>query len=700
MSTRPAAIVALLLVSLLAASAAYGGRPAFTPSDVNKLESAEQSLAVCQEQLQAVLDGLTTPGRKGRNVDHAVVNKLEAIANKFEVVERRVEEVVGPLAERHVEEPGPMPGIRSALDRLSARAVDFSNLLGAFEELAPPDITPQLAFDVVQGLRERLRDSLVVLGLDYYRAVIPIRFVEFVDDVSQALGGDRFQYSVEVANHIFFPARLRFFVKKTLTIEDTEFTHLYMLNSAGEESTDAEGHMFGMEYHWPVDWKSSPLVWPLTYPDEPQCSFQFPPPTPQGYFAESRFDAQMRAGTYCCKEGEIVVYVNQGASNGGQYPWYTRIIGMSSYHMATRGSEAAKFVFAHELGHYFGLPHTFPAIWHFDYDYDLARIVTEPTETQPLETIRRWYEPHASLVDVETGGMAPLSMFWDMVFAPVGSTPGAPLGHLFFGSRAEAAQYEPVLQPIVEWKLNAFYFRPGYLVCGAPAATAVAGHFVGAGCLGGAWYFNDCIHPIQQYCTGDPEVRAFTQVASDPDRLRINLMNYPYPMGDGTAEPYGFIEDNFLCASQLEQIARVMNPDNDVHTRFYPDMTGMRPQLRTCEGCHSQIPGATARKREVVTEKAAKGAVLAVRPAFPNPTPHSTAVSFRLPEEGVVDLTIYDVGGRKVRAVTAGFLNAGEGKIVWDGRAENGRRVPAGTYFYRLRIDERAIGSGKVVIVD
>jgi len=180
------------------------------------------------------------------------------------------------------------------------------------------------------------------------------------------------------------------------------------------------------------------------------------------------------------------------------------------------------------------------------------------------------------------------------------------------------------------------------------------------------------------------------------------VMNYPYPMVDGTGEPYGFIEDTFISESQLEQIARVMLPDNDVATRYYPDMTGMRPQLRTCEGCHSQVAASSGRGHETPAKPAVKGAefTLAVRPAFPNPTPHSTVVSFRLPEAGPVDLMVYDVGGRRVRAVPARVLAAGEGKIVWDGRDDAGRRVPVGAYFYRLRIAGRAIGAGKVVIVD
>lgn len=63
-------------------------------------------------------------------------------------------------------------------------------------------------------------------------------------------------------------------------------------------------------------------------------------------------------------------------------------------------------------------------------------------------------------------------------------------------------------------------------------------------------------------------------------------------MADGTNVPGDIMEENFLSESQREQIDRVMNPDNDSVTKYFPEVTGMRPQLKTCEGCHSQLPAA------------------------------------------------------------------------------------------------------------
>jgi hypothetical protein len=584
----PAAIAVFFLLS---AGAPGSAKPASDPSDANKLESAEKSLEVCEKQLARVLNGLSEPRRHGRRDGHAFVNKLESIAHKFEVVERRVEKVVAPLSERHVEDGEPMPEVASALEQLTARSEIFIDLLDQFLETAPPDTTPPEAFAVVQDLRDRIPVSLVYLNLDYYQAVIPIRFVEFVEPGGSGVSGDRLKHSVAVANEIFRPARLRFYVKKNLVIAGTDFSYLFLRDSNNEPVLDENDNRIHVDYVWPEDWWTSPLIWPLNWPDFPDCAPVLPPATlPLGERIETRYSAQERAGTYCSREGEIIVYINQGVSNGGQYPWYTRIIGMSADHMATPESEHNKYVFAHELGHYFGLPHTFPSVKHYGRDYDLARIVTPPSDEVPLATIRRWYEPHANLWDVETNQMAPLSMFWDQVFRP-GPAPDGPQQHLFFNSREEAAAHEGALQPISEW-YNTFYFRPGQILCGDFSSAMKVAHYVTAGCRGGPSYFGDCTYPVQRFCTADPQVRAFAQLAIDPDRIRVNVMNYGYPMADGTDRPYDLIEGNFLSASQIEQIDRVMKPENDVTTRYFPEMTGMRPQLRTCEGCHSQLPGA------------------------------------------------------------------------------------------------------------
>jgi len=68
----------------------------------------------------------------------------------------------------------------------------------------------------------------------------------------------------------------------------------------------------------------------------------------------------------------------------------------------------------------------------------------------------------------------------------------------------------------------------------------------------------------------------------------------------------------------------------------------------------------------------------------PNPFNPRTAISFELPREMTVRLTIYDGLGRVVRTLTDGILPAGRNERIWDGADEAGRRVASGVYHYRL----------------
>lgn len=70
---------------------------------------------------------------------------------------------------------------------------------------------------------------------------------------------------------------------------------------------------------------------------------------------------------------------------------------------------------------------------------------------------------------------------------------------------------------------------------------------------------------------------------------------------------------------------------------------------------------------------------------FPNPFRDLTRFRFELAFPEDVDLSVVDVRGRFVRVLLDGERPAGVTEIDWDGRASDGRHVPAGVYFFRLR---------------
>jgi len=62
----------------------------------------------------------------------------------------------------------------------------------------------------------------------------------------------------------------------------------------------------------------------------------------------------------------------------------------------------------------------------------------------------------------------------------------------------------------------------------------------------------------------------------------------------------------------------------------------------------------------------------------------SVAIGFALPRQADVSLSVYNVTGALVRQLRHGSTAAGEYRVGWDGRNDQGRTVPAGTYFCRL----------------
>jgi len=76
---------------------------------------------------------------------------------------------------------------------------------------------------------------------------------------------------------------------------------------------------------------------------------------------------------------------------------------------------------------------------------------------------------------------------------------------------------------------------------------------------------------------------------------------------------------------------------------------------------------------------------------YPNPLNPSTSIQFRVGSlkfgEAVhTTLTIYNILGQRVKTLVDEDKMSGEHSVVWNGKDEEGKEVPSGIYFYRLRV--------------
>ena len=69
---------------------------------------------------------------------------------------------------------------------------------------------------------------------------------------------------------------------------------------------------------------------------------------------------------------------------------------------------------------------------------------------------------------------------------------------------------------------------------------------------------------------------------------------------------------------------------------------------------------------------------------YPNPFNPLTKISYELPEDAMVFLTIYDMMGRTIKNLVTGSQAAGYRSVIWNATDYHGRSVGAGLYVYTI----------------
>jgi len=167
--------------------------------------------------------------------------------------------------------------------------------------------------------------------------------------------------------------------------------------------------------------------------------------------------------------------------------------------------------------------------------------------------------------------------------------------------------------------------------------------------------------------------------------------------GDYTYTPLGAAEGELVTGSN-EIVARVLLGALDPYVHHGPPVrpgsivAGLRGATGAASGNsvgHDETRGGGT---YVVC-----GEVLAVDPpdrrlefglSPPTPNPSRSAVSFdlTLPQAGWVDLSLFDLQGRRLRNLFGGVLGAGVTRMRWDGRTDGGHAAPSGGYYLRMAV--------------
>ena len=72
----------------------------------------------------------------------------------------------------------------------------------------------------------------------------------------------------------------------------------------------------------------------------------------------------------------------------------------------------------------------------------------------------------------------------------------------------------------------------------------------------------------------------------------------------------------------------------------------------------------------------------ALHPNFPNPFNPSTQISYFVPKESMIDISVYDISGRLIETLVNELKNYGPHSIMWNASSQ-----ASGVYFVRIKTD-------------
>ena len=83
---------------------------------------------------------------------------------------------------------------------------------------------------------------------------------------------------------------------------------------------------------------------------------------------------------------------------------------------------------------------------------------------------------------------------------------------------------------------------------------------------------------------------------------------------------------------------------------------------------------------------------------YPNPFNPVTTIRYDLPENSLVNITIYDMLGKQVTALINQTQDAGYRSVIWDATNDYGKPASAGIYLCQIHAGEY-ISTKKIVLL-
>ena len=192
---------------------------------------------------------------------------------------------------------------------------------------------------------------------------------------------------------------------------------------------------------------------------------------------------------------------------------------------------------------------------------------------------------------------------------------------------------------------------------------------------------------------------------NDADLAALAQMNiYPDVNGDGVVD----VRDLVVVAADIGAVATAPTLKKDpaklsiLTTGNLTQWIRLAKQLDTQDSRTQKGIAILEQLLAVLTQTEVLPKETALLANYPNPFNPETWIPYQLSKPAEVSISIHSAGGRLVRRLKLGFLDAGmydskSRAAYWDGRNELGESVASGVYFYTLTAGDFA-ATGKMLI--
>ena len=179
---------------------------------------------------------------------------------------------------------------------------------------------------------------------------------------------------------------------------------------------------------------------------------------------------------------------------------------------------------------------------------------------------------------------------------------------------------------------------------------------------------------ITPYISGDTESDLFQYYIGYSDSSGVLIPHIPISIADIDDN------DNFhqLCFSTNDEIVKISMMANTVEDPNHDPNLYSEIDVSACNGGESlRVPNLNVPANNFI-----------LKDNYPNPFNPLTTISYELLADGIVNIVIYNLIGKKIKTLFSGFQTSGSKNVNWNATNTQGEPVSAGVYLYTIKAGE------------